>query len=44
MYFSEKGTPGYRLVFESSTKYNGQAQVKVYERYTPLVEPCNCGK
>jgi asparagine N-glycosylation enzyme membrane subunit Stt3 len=44
MYFSEKGTPGYRLVFESSTKYNGQAQVKIYERYAPLVEPCNCGK
>lgn len=43
MYFSEKGTEGYRLVWESSTKYEGQSQVKIYERYTPLVEPCNCG-
>lgn len=43
MYFSESGIEGWREVFESSTKYDGQAQVKIYERYTPLVEPCNCG-
>jgi dolichyl-diphosphooligosaccharide--protein glycosyltransferase len=44
MFFSESGTEGYRQVFGSSTKYNGHSQVKIYERYAPLVEPCNCGK
>jgi oligosaccharyl transferase (archaeosortase A-associated) len=43
MFFSEKGTEGYKLVFESSTKYEGKSQVRIYERYAPLVEPCNCG-
>lgn len=44
LYFSEKGLDGYRLVFESSTKYLDHSEVKIYERYTPLIEPCNCGE
>ena len=44
LYFSPSGLDGWKEVFKSSTQYNGQAQVKIYERYTPLVEPCNCGK
>ena len=43
LYYSESGLEGYREVFESSTKYEGQSQVKIYQRYVPLVEPCNCG-
>lgn len=44
LYFSPSGLDGWKEVFKSSTQYNGQSQVKVYERYIPLVEPCNCGK
>jgi dolichyl-diphosphooligosaccharide--protein glycosyltransferase len=43
LYYSESGLEGYREVFESSTKYEGQSQVKIYQRYVPLKEPCNCG-
>jgi dolichyl-diphosphooligosaccharide--protein glycosyltransferase len=44
LYASESGIEGYREIFESSTKYDGIAQVKVYERYPVLKEPCNCGE
>ncbi len=44
LYASESGIEGYKEVFESSTKYEGEAQVKIYEKYTVLPEPCNCGK
>jgi len=44
LYASESGIEGYKEIFESSTKYEGEAQVKVYEKYPVLTEPCNCGK
>jgi dolichyl-diphosphooligosaccharide--protein glycosyltransferase len=43
LYYSKDGINGYKQVFESSTKYDGQAQVKVYEIYD-YQEPCSCGK
>jgi dolichyl-phosphooligosaccharide-protein glycotransferase len=35
LYFSENGIAGYRLVFQSSTQYEGQSQVKIFEKYQP---------
>jgi dolichyl-diphosphooligosaccharide--protein glycosyltransferase len=43
LYFSNDGINGYKEVFESSTKYDGQAQVKIYEIYD-YQKPCECGK
>jgi dolichyl-diphosphooligosaccharide--protein glycosyltransferase len=43
LYYSESGIEGYKEVFESSTKYEGQAQVKIYEKYDVL-QGCDCGK
>jgi dolichyl-diphosphooligosaccharide--protein glycosyltransferase len=43
LYYSESGIAGYKEVFESSTKYDGQSQVKIYEIYD-YQEACNCGK
>ncbi len=43
LYFSKDGINGYKEVFESSTKYDGQAQVKIYEIYD-YQEPCRCGQ
>jgi dolichyl-diphosphooligosaccharide--protein glycosyltransferase len=43
LYYSENGLEGYKEVFESSIKYDGQAQVKIYERYD-IAQGCDCGK
>ena len=43
LYFSKDGIDGYKEVFESSTKYDGQSQVKIYEIYD-YQKPCDCGK
>jgi hypothetical protein len=43
LYFSDDGINGYKEVFESSTKYDGQAQVKIYEIYD-YQKPCDCAK
>jgi len=36
LYYSDNGIEGYKLVFQSSDKYKGESQVKVYERYEVL--------
>lgn len=43
LYFSNDGINGYKEVFESKTKYQGQSQVKIYEIYD-YQSKCDCGK
>jgi asparagine N-glycosylation enzyme membrane subunit Stt3 len=43
LYYSKAGIEGYRMVFESSEKYEGEAQVKIYKRYD-IATGCDCGK
>lgn len=40
LYYSQ-GIEGYKLIFESTTKYEEQAQIKIFE-YTPVSDKCDC--